>query len=160
ARRRWYRRARTSASWGRPRHCVGSRTPTSSSPTAATPCGSRSAPGRCRSRSLGRRRAGRCATTTRSPTWRRDRPALATAVADHPAVQSRMLAAAAPLPPPADPVRMVEALDAALAPAGGPFDRHPLARYRWAWTQLAARTGRHLDLGVGDGTFTAALHRE
>jgi len=89
-----------------------------------------------------------------------DRPALATAVADHPAVQSRMLAAAAPLPPPADPVRMVESLDAALWPAGGPFDRHPLARYRWAWAQLAARTGRHLDLGVGDGTFTVALHRE
>jgi SAM-dependent methyltransferase len=89
-----------------------------------------------------------------------DEPGLAAAVADHPAVQSRMLAAAPPLPPPADPVRMVEALDAALLPAPGPFERHPSARYRWAWAQLAGRTGRHLDLGVGDGTFTAALHRD
>jgi SAM-dependent methyltransferase len=89
-----------------------------------------------------------------------DEPALPVAVADHAAVQARMLAAAPPLPPPADPDRLAEALDAALLPARGPFDRHPLARYRWAWAQLAARTGRHLDLGVGDGTFTTALHRE
>jgi SAM-dependent methyltransferase/UDP-N-acetylglucosamine transferase subunit ALG13 len=89
-----------------------------------------------------------------------DEPALAAAVADHPAVQDRMLAAAAALPPPVDPDRLAEALDAALAPAGGPFDRHPLARYRWAWAQLAARTGRHLDLGVGDGAFTTALRRD
>jgi SAM-dependent methyltransferase/UDP-N-acetylglucosamine transferase subunit ALG13 len=87
-----------------------------------------------------------------------DEPALAAAVADHPAVQARMLATAPPLPPPADPDRLAAALDAALLPAAGPFDRHPLARYRWAWAQLAARTGRHLDLGVGDGTFTTALH--
>jgi SAM-dependent methyltransferase/UDP-N-acetylglucosamine transferase subunit ALG13 len=89
-----------------------------------------------------------------------DEPALAAAVAEHTAVEDRMLAAASPLPPPGDPDRLAEALDAALLPAGGPFERHPLARYRWAWAQLAARTGRHLDLGVGDGTFTAALHRE
>lgn len=89
-----------------------------------------------------------------------DEPPLAAAVAGHRAVQHRMLAAAPPLPPPADPDRLVEALDAALLPAGGPFDRHPLARYRWAWAQLAARTGRHLDLGVGDGTFATALHRD
>jgi 2-polyprenyl-3-methyl-5-hydroxy-6-metoxy-1,4-benzoquinol methylase len=89
-----------------------------------------------------------------------DEPALAAAVAGHRAVQDRMLAAAAPLPAPVDPVRLTEALDAALLPVRGPFDRHPLARYRWAWAQLAARTGRHLDLGVGDGTFTTALHRD
>jgi SAM-dependent methyltransferase/UDP-N-acetylglucosamine transferase subunit ALG13 len=89
-----------------------------------------------------------------------DEPPLAAAIADHPAVQRELLAAAAPLPPPADPHRLVETLDAALLPAAGPFDRHALARYRWAWAQLAGRTGRHLDLGVGDGTFTAALHRD
>jgi SAM-dependent methyltransferase len=89
-----------------------------------------------------------------------DAPALAAAVADHEAVQRRMLAAAPALPAPADPVGLRELLDTALAPAGGPFDRHPLARYRWAWARLAGRTGRHLDLGVGDGTFTTALHRD
>ena len=89
-----------------------------------------------------------------------DEPALAAAVADHPAVEDRLLAAAPPLPPPADPDRLAEVLDAALLPVGGPFDRHPLARYRWAWAQLAARTGRHLDLGIGDGAFTTALHRD
>jgi SAM-dependent methyltransferase len=89
-----------------------------------------------------------------------DEPALAAAVADHPAVQRDLLAAAAPLPPPADPRRLAETLDVALLPGRGPFDRHPLARYRWAWAQLAGRTGRHLDLGVGDGAFTTALHRD
>jgi SAM-dependent methyltransferase len=81
-------------------------------------------------------------------------------VADHPAVQRRLLAAAPALPAPADPTELAERLDCALAPAGGPFDRHPLARYRWAWAQLAGRTGRHLDLGVGDGAFTTALPRD
>jgi len=89
-----------------------------------------------------------------------DEPALAAAIADHPAVEDRLLAAAPPLPPPADPDRLAEVLDAALLPVGGPFDRHPLARYRWAWAQLAARTGRHLDLGIGDCAFTTALHRD
>ncbi len=89
-----------------------------------------------------------------------DEPPLAGAVADHLQVQRELLAAALPLPPPVDPHRLAETLDAALLPAAGPFDRHPLARYRWAWAQLAARTGRHLDVGVGDGTFTAALHRD
>jgi SAM-dependent methyltransferase/UDP-N-acetylglucosamine transferase subunit ALG13 len=40
-----------------------------------------------------------------------------------------------------------------------PFADHPTARYRWAFDQLRVRTGRHLDLGVGDGTFAMALHR-
>jgi len=88
-----------------------------------------------------------------------DEPPLAAAVADHLAVQRNLVAVAPPLPPPADPHRLVETLDAALLPTAGPFDRHPLARYRWAWAQLAGRTGRHLDLGVGDGAFTTALHR-
>jgi SAM-dependent methyltransferase len=85
---------------------------------------------------------------------------LAAAVAGHAAVERRLLAAAPDLPVPADPVELGERLDAALSAAPGPFDRHPLARYRWAWAQLAGRDGRHLDLGVGDGTFTTALHRD
>jgi SAM-dependent methyltransferase/UDP-N-acetylglucosamine transferase subunit ALG13 len=84
--------------------------------------------------------------------------ALAAAVADHPAVERTMLAAAPPLARPADPATLADRLDPAVLTGPTPFDRHPLARYGWAWRQLAARTGRHLDLGIGDGEFTAALH--
>ena len=38
-----------------------------------------------------------------------------------------------------------------------PFAKHPTARYAWAFEQLRERTGRHLDLGIGDGTFLSAL---
>lgn len=86
--------------------------------------------------------------------------ALAAAVADHPAVERAMLAAATPLPAPADPAMLTERLDPAVLQEPTPFDRHPLARYGWAWRRLATRTGRHLDLGVGDGEFSAALHRD
>ncbi|HEV7654760.1 MAG TPA: methyltransferase domain-containing protein [Mycobacteriales bacterium] len=85
---------------------------------------------------------------------------LPAAVAGHADTERRMLATAPPLPARTDPGRLGELLDSAVAPPAGPFERHPLARYRWAWGQLAARTGRHLDLGVGDGDFTRALHRE
>jgi hypothetical protein len=34
---------------------------------------------------------------------------------------------------------------------GNPFARHPLRRYAFGWEQLAARSGRHLDLGCGRG---------
>jgi SAM-dependent methyltransferase len=40
-----------------------------------------------------------------------------------------------------------------------PFGRDPVARYRWAFDRLRARTGRHLDLGTGDASFLAAVHR-
>jgi SAM-dependent methyltransferase len=86
-----------------------------------------------------------------------DRPDLLAAVTDHPAVERERLAAAPPLPAPADPA---DHLDRLLAPPEGPFTAHPLARYGWAWSQLAGREGRHLDLGVGTGEFTAALHRD
>ncbi|HST66786.1 MAG TPA: methyltransferase domain-containing protein [Mycobacteriales bacterium] len=86
--------------------------------------------------------------------------ALAAAVADHPAVERAMLAATPPLPAPVDPDTLADRLDPAVLTGPTPFDRHPLARYGWAWRRLAARTGRHLDLGVGDGEFTAALHRD
>ncbi|MGC4890099.1 class I SAM-dependent methyltransferase [Micromonospora sp. DT227] len=39
-----------------------------------------------------------------------------------------------------------------------PFATHPLRRYAFAWSALAGRTGRHLDLGCGPGDFLAALH--
>lgn len=41
---------------------------------------------------------------------------------------------------------------------GNPFARHPLRRYAFGWEQLAARSGRHLDLGCGHGEFLLALH--
>lgn len=85
---------------------------------------------------------------------------LAAAVADHPGVERSMLAAADPLPAPVDPATLADRLDPAVLTGPTPFDRHPLARYAWAWRRLAARTGRHLDLGIGDGEFTAALHRD
>ncbi len=85
---------------------------------------------------------------------------LAAAVANHPATERRMLAAAPPLLEPAAPATLSGLLDTAVLTGPTGFQRHPLARYAWAWRQLAARTGRHLDLGIGDGEFTAALHRD
>lgn len=89
-----------------------------------------------------------------------DDPDLAAAVADHDAVERSMLAAADPLPAPVDPATLAGRLESAVLTGPTPFDRHPLARYAWAWRRLAARTGRHLDLGIGDGEFTAGLHRD
>lgn len=43
-------------------------------------------------------------------------------------------------------------------PSTHPFHRHPTARYRWAFDRLQGRTGRHLDLGIGDAEFVTALH--
>jgi SAM-dependent methyltransferase/UDP-N-acetylglucosamine transferase subunit ALG13 len=42
----------------------------------------------------------------------------------------------------------------------GPFDRHPTARYRWAFDHLRDRLGRHLELGIGSGEFLRALADE
>jgi SAM-dependent methyltransferase/UDP-N-acetylglucosamine transferase subunit ALG13 len=85
---------------------------------------------------------------------------LVRAVAEHRQVERAMLAAVPPLPGPADAATLADRLDPAVPTGPGPFDRHPLARYDWAWRRLAARTGRHLDLGLGDGEFTAALRRD
>ena len=51
-----------------------------------------------------------------------------------------------------------DALQAADA-ADDPFARDPSARYRWAFERLRGRTGRHLDLGIGDASFVAGLQR-
>jgi ubiquinone/menaquinone biosynthesis C-methylase UbiE len=38
-----------------------------------------------------------------------------------------------------------------------PFRPHPLRRYEYAWDRLAGRSGRHLDVGFGDGEFLRTL---
>ena len=48
--------------------------------------------------------------------------------------------------------------NAATGPKSGPFRTSPTARYRWAYEQLQRRAGRHLDLGIGNGTFLGAIH--
>lgn len=45
-------------------------------------------------------------------------------------------------------------------PGSQPFARHPTARFRWAFDRLRGRTGRHLDLGIGDASFLGAVHRQ
>jgi SAM-dependent methyltransferase/UDP-N-acetylglucosamine transferase subunit ALG13 len=92
---------------------------------------------------------------------------LPAAVRAHPAREPRMLGEAPPLPRP-DPVGAGELLEQVLeaAAASGPFDADPLRRFAWAWSHLVGDSGsdrpagsRHLDLGIGDGAFTAALAR-
>lgn len=74
--------------------------------------------------------------------------------------QAAMLSAQAPAPAPADPQDVAALLESLAFGAGrdGQLLRDPTARYAWAFDQLADGTGRHLDLGVGDGRFTVALH--
>jgi len=99
-----------------------------------------------------------------------DLAGLAEAVRGHPLRQRTLLELAPALPAP-DPLAAGALLDRALRTAtragpaagpgttAGPFDDEPLRRFSWAWAQLADRTGPHLDLGIGDGVFTAALAR-
>ena len=84
--------------------------------------------------------------------------ALARTVADHPAVEEKLLAAMKPLAS-VDEAAMESVMDgvARSVASGNPFVKHPTARYGWAFEQLRSRTGRHLDLGIGDGTFLSAL---
>lgn len=93
---------------------------------------------------------------------------LAGVVGRHPAAEPALLAAMDPLPCLGErsATATADLLDSLAHPAGveadldrSPFADHPTARYRWAFDQLRGRTGRHLDLGVGDGTFVTALHR-
>lgn len=83
---------------------------------------------------------------------------LGRAVAEHPRREQQLLAAMKPL------AEVNEtALEAVMSLAVRPvapdnvFEKHPTARYAWAFEQLRSRTGRHLDLGIGDGTFLSAL---
>ena len=86
---------------------------------------------------------------------------LVDAVERHPATEAIMLASAAPLAVP-DDAALVRLLERQLpgAPRANPFHRHPTRRYRWAFDQLAGRSGRHLDIGVGDGEFVHVLHTQ
>ena len=40
-----------------------------------------------------------------------------------------------------------------------PFERHPTARFRWAFERLRGRDRTALDLGIGDASFVGAVHR-
>ncbi len=84
---------------------------------------------------------------------------LGAAVARHPEVEAGLLATA-----PVDRVdrgRAGELLDDVLRTVGpggrvgreptNPFRDHIIRRYAWAWSQIAVRTGRHLELGIGQG---------
>lgn len=82
---------------------------------------------------------------------------LPAAVRVHPEVQSGLLTAR-PAPPPADGARAADLIDSLLfPPLGSPFARHPTRRYDYAWSRLARRSGRHLDVGCGSGEFLTAL---
>jgi SAM-dependent methyltransferase len=99
---------------------------------------------------------------------------LARTVADHPATEEKLLAAMKPLAA-VDQAALESVMDRATqTPSSGPcsparrrssvpiaednpFAKHPTARYAWAFEQLRSRTGRHLDLGIGDGTFLSAV---
>lgn len=91
--------------------------------------------------------------------------ALVEAVAAHPRRERELLRSLTSLAAP-DGVAVARLLDRMAGEevrghrggAANPFERHPTARFRWAFDRLAARTGRHLDLGVGDASFTGALH--
>jgi SAM-dependent methyltransferase/UDP-N-acetylglucosamine transferase subunit ALG13 len=92
---------------------------------------------------------------------------LADAVARHPEQEQALLRSGASLSP-VEGTKVADLLDAMVEADGAarcrdvavnPFDRDPTARYRWAFDRLRDRTGRHLDLGIGDASFLTALHR-
>jgi len=92
-----------------------------------------------------------------------DSPDLAEALARHQRSVESMSLALQSLPP-VDVARLPERIDSVLNGAGvGGYAvpeliaNHPLRRYRWAWGYLAGRHGRHLELGLGDGTFVRQL---
>lgn len=87
---------------------------------------------------------------------------LADAVDRHIAVQRRMRQTAVPLND-LDPTSLCDTLERAAEPRAeiaNPFTGNPTARYRWAFDQLRDRTGRHLDVGIGDASFPRALHEK
>ncbi len=79
-------------------------------------------------------------------------------VAEHPEQEQQLLAATKPLAE-VDETAMEAVMSLAVRPVAvdNVFRNHPTARYSWAFEQLRSRTGRHLDLGIGDGTFLSAL---
>ncbi len=92
---------------------------------------------------------------------------LADAVSRHPEQEQALLGSGVSLSP-VDGTRVADLLDGVAdqgdaarrrAPGAGPFERHPTARFGWAFDRLRGRTGRHLDLGIGDASFAGAVHR-
>jgi SAM-dependent methyltransferase len=81
------------------------------------------------------------------------------AVSRHPEREQDLLRSAARLSS-VEGAQVAHLLDAVAGDGLGsnPFERHPTARYRWACERLRGRSGRHLDLGVGDAAFVGALH--
>ena len=90
---------------------------------------------------------------------------LADAVSRHPERERTLLRTGSGLPP-VDAAAVGDLLDALAdeddarrrGSGSRPFRQHPTARYGWAFDRLRGRTGRHLDLGIGDAELLAALH--
>jgi SAM-dependent methyltransferase/UDP-N-acetylglucosamine transferase subunit ALG13 len=79
------------------------------------------------------------------------------AVNGHAHAQAR-LAAERSLDPPADAAAVADTLDKLWDGVRcNPFRRHPLHRYAYAWEELWALDGRHLDVGCGTGDFLKIL---
>lgn len=76
----------------------------------------------------------------------------------HPEQAMQLLAATKPLAE-VNEAALENLMDATVGvvASDNPFRKHPTARYAWAFEQVRCRTGRHLDLGIGDGTFLSAL---
>jgi SAM-dependent methyltransferase len=87
-----------------------------------------------------------------------DLPELGAIVAEHPQREQQLLAAMKPLAE-VNETALADLMSTAVRPVADDnvFRKHPTARYAWAFEQLRSRTGRHLDLGIGDGTFLSAL---
>ena len=119
---------------------------------------------------------GRCATTTRSPyLQQRDRsrpgggprggPSTGSAERSlrHPEREQDPAAFGVSLSP-VDGTKVADLLDDVATQDDisrrrdlelNPFERHPTARFRWAFERLRGRTGRHLDLGIGDASSSS-----
>ena len=79
------------------------------------------------------------------------------AVAGHFAVEERLMAERK-LNQPVAAAHVIAVLDEHWDRlARNPFRDHPLRRYAYAWDELAAGSGRHLDVGCGTGDFLGLL---
>jgi SAM-dependent methyltransferase len=86
--------------------------------------------------------------------------ALADTVDRHVAAQLRLQQSAVPLKD-VDATALRDLLERTAEPkvgVGNPFAANATARYAWAFDQLRDRTGRHLDVGIGDASFLGTLH--
>jgi SAM-dependent methyltransferase len=85
---------------------------------------------------------------------------LGDAVDGHLATQRRLQQTAVPLIA-VDPTSLRDVLERLAEPrddVANPFAGDPTARYAWAFDQLRDRSGRHLDVGIGDAAFLRAVH--